>query len=240
VALALRDLLAKKLEYETQDRDSFLNASQNARLIASAERYYRAMYYATAESWNLRDRHMFETLNNLMNWRGKRAKAVVWAHNSHIGDAAATDMGKARDEINIGQLCRERFGADAALIGFGTDRGTVAAADDWDGPMKIKTVRPAHAQSYERLCLDSGVRRFLLDLREDRHKALRTELMHAAGHRCDLSTGNRAGEPLFRGSSPAAVRRLRVVRRNPRRDALTHRCEGGNSGDVSVRTLAGC
>jgi protein-L-isoaspartate(D-aspartate) O-methyltransferase len=179
VALALRDLLAKKLEYETQDRDSFLNASQNARLIASAERYYRAMYYATAESWNLRDRHMFETLNNLMNWRGKRAKAVVWAHNSHIGDAAATDMGKARDEINIGQLCRERFGADAALIGFGTDRGTVAAADDWDGPMKIKTVRPAHAQSYERLCLDSGVRRFLLDLREDRHKALRTELMHA-------------------------------------------------------------
>ena len=107
VLLALRDLLAKQLQYEAQDRDSFLDAAQNARLIASAERYYRAMYYATAESWNLRDRHMFDTLNNLMDWRGSDAKAVVWAHNSHIGDAAATDMGKARDEINIGQLCRE-------------------------------------------------------------------------------------------------------------------------------------
>ena len=110
VLLALHDLLAKQLEYEAQDRDSFLDAAQNARLIASAERYYRAMYYATAESWNLRDRHMFETLNHLMDWRGKNAKAIVWAHNSHIGNAAATDMGKTRDEINIGQLCREKFG----------------------------------------------------------------------------------------------------------------------------------
>lgn len=179
VLLALRDLLAKQLKYELQDRDSFLDAAQNARLVASAERYYRAMYYATAESWNLRDRHMFETLNHLMDWRGKNAKAVVWAHNSHIGNAAATDMGKARDEINIGQLCREKFGADAALIGFGTDRGTVAAADDWDGPMKIKTVRPAHPESYERLCLNSGVRRFLVDLREDQRKSLRSALMPA-------------------------------------------------------------
>ena len=86
-------------------------------------------------------------------------------------------MGKARDEINIGQLCREKFGAEAALIGFGTDRGTVAAADDWDGPMKIKTVRPAHAESYERLCMDSGVQRFLVDLREGQRKALRSVLM---------------------------------------------------------------
>ena len=140
--LALRDLLDKQLEYDAQDRDSFLDAAQNARLVASAERYYRAMYYGTAESWNLRDRHMFDTLNHLMDWRGKNAKAVVWAHNSHIGNAAATDMGQARDEINIGQLCREKFGDDAALIGFGTDRGTVAAADDWDGPMKIKTRAP--------------------------------------------------------------------------------------------------
>ena len=107
VLLALRDLLNKQLEYGSQDRDSFLDAAQNARLVASAERYYRAMYYATAESWNLRDRHMFDTLNHLMAWRGADAKAVVWAHNSHVGNAAATDMGKARDEINIGQLCRE-------------------------------------------------------------------------------------------------------------------------------------
>ena len=179
VLLALYDLLARQLEYERQDRDSFLDAAQNARLIASAERYYRAMYYATADSWNLRDQHMFETLNHLMNWRGKNAKAIVWAHNSHIGNAAATDMGKTRDEINIGQLCREKFGPDAVLIGFGTDRGTVAAADDWGGPMKIKTVRPAHAESYERLCLDSGVRRFLVDLREGQRKALRSALMCA-------------------------------------------------------------
>ena len=177
--LALRDLLDKQLEYEAQDRDSFLDAAQNARLVASAERYYRAMYYATAESWNLRDRHMFETLNHLMDWRGKNAKAVVWAHNSHVGNAAATDMGKARDEINIGQLCREKFGDDAALIGFGTDRGTVAAADDWDGPMKIKTVRPAHPESYERLCLNSGVRRFLLDLREGQRESAASALMYA-------------------------------------------------------------
>jgi erythromycin esterase-like protein len=135
------------------------------------------MYYGTAESWNLRDRHMFDTLNHLMEWRGTNAGAVVWAHNSHIGNAAATDMGQARDEINIGQLCREKFGNDAALIGFGTDRGTVAAADDWDGPMKVKTVRPAHPESYERLCRDAGIGRFLLDLRKGRHEELRSALM---------------------------------------------------------------
>lgn len=177
VAHALRDLLANQLKYEEQDRDSFLDAAQNARLIASAERYYRAMYYASAESWNLRDRHMFETLRHLMDWRGKGAKAVVWAHNSHVGNAAATDMGKTRDEINIGQLCREEFGTAAALIGFGTDRGTVAAADDWDGPMKIKTIRPAHAESYERLCVGVGARRFLVDLREGQREELRSALM---------------------------------------------------------------
>ena len=179
VLLALRDLLDKQLQYEAQDRDSFLDAAQNARLVASAERYYRAMYYGTAASWNLRDRHMFDTLIQLMDWRGSNAKAVVWAHNSHIGNAAATDMGQARDEINIGQLCREEFGGDAALLGFGTDRGTVAAADDWDGPMKVKTVRPAHPESYERLCRDAGIRRFLLDLREGQHEELRSALMRA-------------------------------------------------------------
>jgi protein-L-isoaspartate(D-aspartate) O-methyltransferase len=179
VLLALRDLLGKQLDYEVQDRDSFLDAAQNARLVASAERYYRAMYYASAESWNLRDRHMFDTLNHLMEWRGADAKAVVWAHNSHVGNAAATDMGRARDEINIGQLCREKFGKGAALIGFGTDRGTVAAADDWDRPMKVKTVRPAHPESYERLCRDAGIRRFLLDLQKAQHQELRSALMRA-------------------------------------------------------------
>ena len=86
-------------------------------------------------------------------------------------------MGVVRDELNIGQLCRERFGSDAALIGFGTDRGTVAAASDWDGPVEIKQVRPAHPDSYERLCCDSGTGRFLLDLRKGHHDALRYELL---------------------------------------------------------------
>jgi protein-L-isoaspartate(D-aspartate) O-methyltransferase len=176
VLLALRDLLDKQLEYETQDRDSFLDAAQNARLVASAERYYRAMYYASAESWNLRDRHMFDTLNHLIDWRDENARAVVWAHNSHIGNAAATDMGKVRDEINIGQLCRETFDEQAISIGFGTDRGTVAAADIWDGPMKVKTVRPAHPESYEYLCRETGIPRFLLDLRKGRHEGLRSSL----------------------------------------------------------------
>jgi erythromycin esterase-like protein len=122
---------------------------------------------------------MFDTLNRLMDWRGESAKAVVWAHNSHIGNAAATEMGQARDEINVGQLCRENFRADASLIGFGTDRGTVAAADDWDGPMKVKTVRPAHHESYEYLCRAAGIRRFLLDLRKGRHEDLRSSLARA-------------------------------------------------------------
>lgn len=179
VLLVLRSLLEKELEYAARDRDSFLDAAQNARLVASAEQYYRAMYYATADSWNLRDRHMFDTLLNLLKWCGGNAKAVVWAHNSHVGNAAATDMGSARDEINIGQLCRERFGDAAVLIGFGTDRGTVAAADEWDGPMKIKTVGPAHRQSYEYLCKGSGLTQFLLDLREGKHSELRASLMSA-------------------------------------------------------------
>jgi protein-L-isoaspartate(D-aspartate) O-methyltransferase len=178
VTLALRDLLKKQLAYEAEDRDSFLDAAQNARLIAAAERYYRVMYYGTAESWNLRDRHMFETLNNLLQWKGRDAKAVVWAHNSHIGNAAATDMGEARGEINIGELCREHFGSDAALIGFGTDRGTVAAASDWDGEMEIKNVRPAHPDSYERLCRDSSIARFMVDLREGYWPDLRAELAY--------------------------------------------------------------
>jgi protein-L-isoaspartate(D-aspartate) O-methyltransferase len=178
VTQQLRDLLKKELEYQAQDRDSFLDAAQNARLVAAAERYYRVMYYGAAESWNLRDRHMFETLTNLLRWRGRDARAVVWAHNSHIGNAAATDMGEARGEINIGELCREHFGSEAALIGFGTDRGTVAAASDWDGPMEIKRVRPSHRNSYEQLCLDSGVERFLVDLREGYWPELRTELSY--------------------------------------------------------------
>jgi len=107
---------------------------------------------------------MFDTLKSVLDARGPKAKAVVWAHNSHIGDASATAMGW-QGEFNIGELCRKAFGRGAALIGFGTDRGAVAAADDWGGPMQIKQVRPARADSYERVFRQSGVARSLTDLR---------------------------------------------------------------------------
>ena len=118
---------------------------------------------------------MFETLEHLLEARGPQSKAVVWAHNSHIGDARYTEMGAVREELNIGQLCRERFGDQAALTGFGTHNGTVAAASDWGGDMEIKRVRPSHRDSYERACHDADVPCFLLDLGRD--QALRRRLL---------------------------------------------------------------
>lgn len=165
VTRALVDLLQKELRYAGRDGEDFFDATQNARLVASAERYYRVMYYGSHESWNLRDRHMFETLQRVIAWAGPNAKAVVWAHNSHIGDARFTDMGAERGELNIGQLCRQAYGSQAALIGFGTHSGTVAAASEWDAPMEIKAVRPSRPDSYEALCHEIGRERFLLDLR---------------------------------------------------------------------------
>jgi erythromycin esterase-like protein len=169
-----RALLEKEFEYAAAGSDSFLDAAQSARLVASAERYYRIMYYGGAESWNLRDTHMFETLEHLLDWRGQDAKAVVWAHNSHIGDARQTEMGRYRGELNLGQLCRQRFGREAALIGMGTDTGTVACASDWDAPMEVKRINPSRADSIERLCHDSALPRFLLDFA--RHPGLAQKL----------------------------------------------------------------
>ena len=176
VVQMLRELLQKRMEYVAEDGDEFLDAAANARLVKNAEAYYRVMYHGAAESWNLRDTHMFETLCQLLDAKGPSAKAIVWAHNSHIGDASHTEMGQVREELNIGQLCRERFGAEAVLVGFGTHSGTVAAASDWDAPMEIKDVRPAISGSYESLCHDSGRDRFLLDLREGRNEAARAVL----------------------------------------------------------------
>ena len=135
----------------------------NARLVTSAERYYRIMYYGGAESWNLRDSHMAETLEYLLEQRGPDAKALVWAHNSHIGDARATEMGQARGEHNIGQLAREKWGEDVALVGFGTHEGTVTAASDWDGEHETMKINPSLRDSYERLCHESGKSPMLLD-----------------------------------------------------------------------------
>jgi protein-L-isoaspartate(D-aspartate) O-methyltransferase len=177
VVQMLRELLQKRSEYVGEDGDEYLDAAANARLVKNAEAYYRVMYHGAAESWNLRDTHMFETLCQLLEAKGPEAKAVVWAHNSHIGNAAATEMGQIRDELNIGQLCKEKFGQQARLIGFGTHTGTVAAATDWDDPMEVKKVKPSLPESYERMSHDSGVERFLLDLREDQDGRIIEPLM---------------------------------------------------------------
>lgn len=164
VTSMLTDLMQKRRAYAEHDGERFLDAVQNARLVANAERYYRTMYYGSRSSWNLRDSHMFETLKNLLSFHGPQSKAIVWAHNSHVGDSAATEM-SARDEYNIGHLCRQEFGNASYLIGFGTNSGTVAAASNWEEPMQVKTVRPALAGSYERLCHETGDPRFFLPLR---------------------------------------------------------------------------
>jgi protein-L-isoaspartate(D-aspartate) O-methyltransferase len=164
VVAMLTELMQKRRAYAEHDGERFLDAMQNARLVANAERYYRIMYYGSRASWNLRDSHMFETLQTLLDFHGPKSRAIVWAHNSHVGDSAATEM-SSRGEFNIGQLCREHFGADSYAIGFGTDHGTVAAASDWDGIMEFKAVRPAVAGSYEQLCHEAGVQHFLLPLR---------------------------------------------------------------------------
>jgi hypothetical protein len=129
----------------------------------------------TATSWNLRDTHMFETLQSLLAFYGPGSKGIVWAHNSHVGDASATEM-RSRGELNIGQLCRASFARDAYIVGFGTDHGTVAAASGWDEPMQRMQMRPAHAESYEHLFHACGVPALMLHLREPARRALREEL----------------------------------------------------------------
>ncbi|OWV65281.1 protein-L-isoaspartate O-methyltransferase [Rhizobium sp. R339] len=168
------ELLAQSLDDEASDGDDFLNAAQSARLLAAAERYYRVMYYGGSQAWNLRDTYMADTIEHLLDFHGSAAKIIVWAHNSHIGDARYTDMAAARDELNLGQLCRQRFDGMTSLIGLGTHSGEVIAASDWDGTAEKKQVNPSLPQSCEHLCHDSGKPRFLLDLKahEELHASL--------------------------------------------------------------------
>jgi protein-L-isoaspartate(D-aspartate) O-methyltransferase len=178
VMAQLKELLAKRTAYTQQgDDDPYFDAAQNARLVADAERYYRAMYYGATESWNLRDTHMADTLQYVLEARGPLAKAVVWAHNSHIGDARATDSGSDRHRLNLGQLCRERWGDDVAAIGMGTHTGSVACASRWGAEMEIKRIRPSHQDSYEAWMHASGKPRFLLDLRAKAHPLLHKPLL---------------------------------------------------------------
>jgi erythromycin esterase-like protein len=173
----LKDMLARRLDWIEKDGEAWFDAAQNARIVRAAERYYRAMYRGADESWNLRDRHMFDTLQALIAHRGFGTKAVVWAHNSHVGNAAATGMGW-RGQFNIGELARIAYGEAAVLIGFGTDTGTVAAASDWGSDMEIKTVRQARGDSYEGAYRLTGVARSLTDWRGSGKAALR-ELLRA-------------------------------------------------------------
>lgn len=145
-----RELLQHQLDYAQADPDSFIDAAQNARLVAAAEAYYRVMVQGGAASWNLRDSHMFDTLAQLLAFKGPRTKAIVWAHNSHVGDARFTDMGAQRGEHNIGQLAREAWGDD----------------------LQVMTVRPSRFDSIERLCHDAGPPRFLLDFGQPRSQPL--------------------------------------------------------------------
>jgi erythromycin esterase-like protein len=165
VVAQLLELRGRAAEYATRDgrlaADEYFFAEQNARLVHNAEQYYRAMFVGREASWNRRDTHMMETLEALLSHvcqASGAARAVVWAHNSHLGDARATQMGE-RGEINLGQLARQAHGDDAFLVGFTTHAGTVTAASNWDEPAQRKRVRPSLAGSYERLFHDAGITR---------------------------------------------------------------------------------
>ncbi len=177
---AVQDVLdalhARQHAYAEHGRERFLDAVHNARLVVSAEAYYRLMYDDSYNTWNLRDTYMFETLEALLEHYGEGSRGVVWAHNSHIGDARATDRLKY-GELNIGQLCRERFADDAYLIGLGTNSGTVAAASDWGEPMQIKALNQVLAESYEHLCHATGYAGFVLPLGRDGDPEVREGLM---------------------------------------------------------------
>jgi protein-L-isoaspartate(D-aspartate) O-methyltransferase len=175
VVAMLQDLLRKRIEYVRRDGARFADAIQNARLVASAEKYYRVMYRGSVASWNLRDTHMFDTLRMLLELYGPESKGVVWAHNSHLGDASATAMGE-RGEHNVGQLARQHLGPAAQLVGFGTHTGTVAAASNWGEPMQVMEVRPSHPRSYEHVAHESGVDNFILHLRKPSDPAVRQRL----------------------------------------------------------------
>jgi erythromycin esterase-like protein len=151
----------------TGQEDEFFSAEQNARLVANAEQYYRSMFRGRASSWNLRDTHMVETLDAVVGHleRDGDARICVWAHNSHLGDARATQMGRG-GEINVGQLVRKKYGGDVCLLGFTTYSGTVTAARDWDATAERRVVRPGLRGSVEELFHRAGMPNFLLDLRE--------------------------------------------------------------------------
>src|SRR6195256_2560933 len=172
VVSQLIELQRRAADYTRRDgrlaQDELFYAEQNARLVKNAEAYYRSVFLEEVSSWNVPDRHMAETLDALVTYLDRnagRAKIAVWEHNSHLGDARATEMGQ-RGELNVGQLTREKYGSEAVLVGFTTHHGTVTAASDWGRSAERKRVRPALAGSYEALFHAAGRDRFLLILND--------------------------------------------------------------------------
>lgn len=150
--------------------DELFYAQQNAATVRNAEAYYRSMFRGRVTSWNMRDEHMAQTLNSLRTHLDKHsgtepARIVVWAHNSHVGDARATEV-SADGQLTIGQLAREKYGAECRLIGFSTYSGTVTAASEWGGIAERKVVRPALTGSIEKLLHDSGKASFLVPMHD--------------------------------------------------------------------------
>lgn len=193
VMTMLREIIERRVQYAREsaerDGDEFHSGEQNAYLVRDAERYYKAMYYSSATSWTLRDTHMFDTLRRLFQ-HNPTGKAIVWAHNSHVGDARYTSMGSRRNELNIGQLCRENFGREhVAILGCGTHTGTVAAAHEWDDDMEVMDVRPSRNDSWEMLAHQTGIPSFVLDLREDKIDPALREAMEAETLRLERFIG---------------------------------------------------
>ncbi len=208
----LLELRRRAAEYASRDgriaADEYFFAEQNARLVTNAEECYRAMFGGRVLSWNLRDTHMMETLEALLRHVQQTsgdARAVIWAHNSHLGDARETDMGDS-GQLNLGQLVRQTYGDQARSIGFTTHTGTVTAASNWDEPAQRKRVRQSLPDSYERLFHDVGGPRFLLLLENPNLRTILSapRLERAIG--VDLPSGHRADQPLLPGAPSRAVR----------------------------------
>ena len=175
VVAQLIDMQQRAIEYVRKDGgvavERYFDAKQNAHVVKDAEHYYRTMFRGRVSSWNLRDQHMTETLEDLaehLDSPQRPSKVVVWAHNSHLGDARATQMGQS-GEWNVGQLVRQKYGKACRLIGFSTYSGTVTAASNWDGPAERKQVRPGRDDSYEGLFRQVGIPAFALTLDPGTH-----------------------------------------------------------------------
>ncbi len=181
IVLQLLREIREKSQWLDGDREAGFNTEQNALIAVNAEKYYTAMMSFDNESWNVRDRHMMETLDRLLRFHGDKAKGIVWEHNTHIGDARATNM-KHAGMINIGQLAREEYGINKVyLVGFGCYQGSVIAGEEWGAPMQVMEVPPARTGSIEDvLHKESSSNRYIIFSEENRDGYFQTQIHHRA------------------------------------------------------------